>query len=147
MDETADRELVTTRLIEASRERIFRAFREPAHLSQWWGPKGFRNTVHEFDFRSNGLWRVTMHGPDGVDYQNEYVFLEVEEGEKIVISHPDPGHSFQLHISLAASGAKTRLTWCMRFDSAEHCQEVKALVTEANEEVLDRLEAEVARIV
>lgn len=147
MDETADRELVATRLIDARRELVFRAFREPEHLAQWWGPKDFRNTFREFDFRPGGTWRVTMHGPDGTDYKNEYVLLEVVEPERIVISHPDPEHSFQLIIILAEEGAKTRFTWRMRFESAEHCNQVKAFVVEANEQNLDRLEAELARMV
>jgi uncharacterized protein YndB with AHSA1/START domain len=34
-----------------------------------------------------------MHGPEGTDYKNEYVLLEVTEPERIVISHPDPEHN------------------------------------------------------
>ncbi len=52
-----------------------------------WGPSGFRNTVHEFDFRPGGRWRVRMHGPDGADYENDYFFVEVSDLERIVISH------------------------------------------------------------
>lgn len=37
----SDREIVTTRLIDAPRERIFEAFSDPDHLTRWWGPKGF----------------------------------------------------------------------------------------------------------
>ena len=44
---------------------------------QWWGPNGFTNTFHEFDLRPGGAWRFIMHGPDGTDYPNESVFVEV----------------------------------------------------------------------
>ena len=87
-----------------------------------------------------------MHGPDGVDFKNEYVLLEVVEPKRIVVSHPDPEHNFQLTITLAEEGKKTRLTWCMRFESAEHCSQVKPLVVEANEQNLDRLEAELEKL-
>ena len=141
---SGERELAATRLLNARRQLVFRAMSEPVHLAQWWGPKGFRNTIHEFDFRPGGHWHLTMHGPDGTDYENEYVVLEVAEPERIVISHPDPKHNFQLAITLAEEGEETRLTWQMRFESAEHCHEVKAFVTEANEQNLDRLAAELA---
>lgn len=93
------------------------------------------------------IWRLTMHGPDGTDYENAYVLLEVTEPEWIVISHPDPEHNFQLTIILAEEGENTRLTWRMRFESAEHRKEVKPFVAAANEQNLDRLEAEVAWMV
>ena len=139
----AERELVSTRVLNASRELVFRAMSEAEHLKQWWGPTGFRSTVHKFDFRPGGLWHLTMHGPDGTDYKNEYVLLEVVEPERIVISHPDPAHSFQLTITLAEVGeTNSRLTWRMRFETAKHCNEVKPFVIDANEQNLDRLEAE-----
>lgn len=146
MDEWAERELMATRLIAVLRELVFRAFREPEHLAQCWGPKGFRNTVHEFDFRPGGHLRLTLHGPDGTDYENEYVVLEAAEPERIVISHPDPEHKFRLTIILAEEGENTRLTWRMRFESVEHCNQVKPFVAKANEQNLDRLELELAKM-
>ena len=100
----------------------------------------------------------TLHGPDGADYENEYVVEEFVEPERIVISHPDPAHYFQLFITLAAEGEqtdvggqlsevttkakeKTRLSWRQRFDTREHFARVKSFVAEANEQNLDRLEA------
>src|SRR5947207_1650819 len=64
-DGASDRELVTTRVLDAPRERVFTAFSEAQHLMQWWGPDGFTNTFHEFDLRAGGPWRYTMHGPNG----------------------------------------------------------------------------------
>ncbi len=97
------------------------------------GPNGFRNTVHEFEFRPGGRWWFTIHGPDGADYENDYVFVKVSDPERIVISLPDPKHSFGLTVVLAEEGEGTRLTWRMSFDSAEHCQQLKPFVTETNE--------------
>jgi uncharacterized protein YndB with AHSA1/START domain len=42
----SDREVVTTRVIDAPRELVFKAWTDPEHLAQWWGPKGFTNTRH-----------------------------------------------------------------------------------------------------
>lgn len=76
-ESASEREPVTSRVLEAPRERVFRAFSDPAHLERWWGPKGFTNTFHEFDLRPGGNWRFVMHGPDGADFPNESVFVEV----------------------------------------------------------------------
>jgi uncharacterized protein YndB with AHSA1/START domain len=100
----ADRECVHARVLNASREHVVHAFREPEHFAQWWGPKGFRSTIHSFDFRQGGRLQLTLHGPDGADYENEYVVEEFVEPERIVISHPDPAHYFQLFVTLAEEG-------------------------------------------
>ena len=142
----ADRESVHARVLNASREHVLHAFREPEHFAQWWEPKGFRSTIHSFDFRPGGRLQLTLHGPDGADYENEYVVEEIVEPERIVISHPDPGHYFQLFITLAEEGGnKTRLSWRQRFDTREHFEQVKSVVAEANEQNLDRLAAELGR--
>ena len=53
----AEREIVSARVFDVPRERIFSAWTDPAHLAHWWGPKGFRNSFHEFDLRPGGNWR------------------------------------------------------------------------------------------
>ena len=142
-----ERQLVHTRVLNGSRERVFRAFAEPEHLARWWGPKDFRSTIHQFEFRPGGRWELTLHGPDGTDYRNEYFAVEITEPERIVISHPDPAHDFQLIVTLAEKGEeKTRVTWCQVFALRDHFEQVRSFLAEANEQVLDRLEAEVARI-
>jgi uncharacterized protein YndB with AHSA1/START domain len=73
----ADREIVSTRVFDAPRERVFRAFSDPSLLVRWWGPKDFTNMFHEFDLRPGGAWRFVMHGPDGTDYQTAKEFIEV----------------------------------------------------------------------
>ena len=138
-----DCELVHSRVVNASRQHVFRVFREPQHLAQWWGPNGFRSTIHQFEFREGGRWQLTLHGPDGTDYRNQYVVVEIVEPERIVISHPDPAHEFQLIVTLAVAGEnKTELRWRQVFSSRQHFEEVKTVVAEANEQVLDRLEAQ-----
>ena len=87
--------------------------------------------------------QLTLHGPDGAAYENEYLVEEFVEPERIVMSHPDPAHYFQLFLTLAEEGEhRTRLSWRQRFDTREHFERVKSIVTEANEQNLDRLAAE-----
>ena len=76
---TADCEIVTVRTVNAPRDLVFRAWADPNHLKNWWGPKGFTNTFHEFDFRPGGKWSFTMHGPDKGNYPNECEFIKIEK--------------------------------------------------------------------
>jgi uncharacterized protein YndB with AHSA1/START domain len=89
-------------------------------------------------------WRFVLHGPDGVDYKNESVFQEVVEPERIVFHHLRPMHRFQVAASFADEAGRTRLTWRMLFESVAECERVKSFVVEANEQNLDRLEAQLA---
>jgi uncharacterized protein YndB with AHSA1/START domain len=139
----AGREVVTSRLFDAPPERVFEAFRDPDRLARWWGPDGFTNTIHEFDPRPGGAWRLTMHGPDGTDYLNESVFVEVAP-ERIVFDHLEPVHKFRMTITLGEHGGKTNATWRMHFDSAEECARVRAFVADANEQNFNRLAEELA---
>jgi uncharacterized protein YndB with AHSA1/START domain len=141
----SDREIVTSRVLDAPRELVFRAWEEPERLSRWWGPKGFTNTFDEFDMRPGGHWRFVMHGPDGGHYRNESVFLEIVRPERIALRHESKPR-FELIATLAElGGGKTRITWRMVFESAAECERVKVYAVVANEQNLDRLEAELAR--
>ncbi len=142
---TADREIVTTRVLDAPRELVFKAWTDPDRLVQWWGPKGFTNTFHEFDMRPGGIWRFVMHGPNGVDYQNKSVFVEVVNPERIVFDHVS-GPRFQVVATFAEQAGKTKLTFRMRFESAAECDKVKAFAVEGNEQNFDRLEAQLAKM-
>ena len=83
----AGREITVTRVISASRETVFEMWTNPKHIAQWWGPRGFTNTIEEMDVRPGGVWRFVMHGPDGVDYPNKIVYREVVRPERLVYSH------------------------------------------------------------
>lgn len=144
-ESTADRAFVHSRLIDAPRERVFRAFSDPAHLARWWGPKGFSNTFQVFDFEPGGRWQFIMHGPDGRNYPNESVFLEVVEPQRIVLEHV-VGHHFKLTVTLTAQGTRTLVGWRQVFDTAAERERVADFVTEANEQNLDRLAAEVLNV-
>jgi uncharacterized protein YndB with AHSA1/START domain len=140
---TADREFVHSRLIDAPRQRVFRAFSDPKHLARWWGPNGFSSTFEVFEFKAGGTWRFVMHGPDGTDYPNESIFREIAPTERITLEHLSEGHHFFLTITFTAQGDKTLVGWRQLFDTAEHKQRIAKFVTEANEQNLDRLTAEV----
>lgn len=140
-----DNELVTARILNAPRELVFKAWTMPEHLAQWWGPKGFTNTFQEFDLRPGGTWQFIMHGPNGTDYQNKSVFVEIVKPERIVIQHVS-GPRFQVTATFEDVNGKTRLTFRQLFETAAEFDKVKSFAPEANEQNLDRLEALLAKI-
>ncbi|HJW09900.1 MAG TPA: SRPBCC family protein [Holophagaceae bacterium] len=132
-----------TRELQASPEAVFQAMADPARLARWWGPEGFRNTFHAFEFRPGGAWLFTMHGPDGTDYPNQSEFLEIVPSSKIRIRHINLPH-FELSITLEPTATGTRVSWVGVFENAEFAEKMRAFLESANEQNLDRLEKEVA---
>jgi uncharacterized protein YndB with AHSA1/START domain len=142
---SADREIVSTRLIDAPRDLIWRAWTEPDQLTHWWGPEGFTSTFQEFDPRPGGVWRFVLHGPDGKNYKNEIVYQELVKPERIVFEHVS-APKFQVTATFADDGGRTRITFRMLFETAAECDKVKPYAVAANEQNFDRLEAQLAKI-
>jgi uncharacterized protein YndB with AHSA1/START domain len=144
-DPEADRAFVHSRVIDVPRERVFRAFSDPACLARWWGPNGFSSTFETFDLRPGGAWRFVMHGPDGANYPNESVFVEVVAPERVVLEHLS-GHHFTMTFTFTDAGGQTLVGWRQVFDTAAERERIAAFVTPANEQNLDRLAAEVKNL-
>jgi uncharacterized protein YndB with AHSA1/START domain len=142
-DASAERTLFTVRVTAAAPQEVYAAFVAPERLARWWGPKGFRNTFEVCEPRPGGAWRFVMHGPNGGDYPNQSVFEELVPGTLVVIRHVS-GPRFTLTVTLAPEGAGTRLTWRQSFESSAEFEAVRGYAAPANEENLDRLEAEIA---
>ena len=132
-------EVVTTRVFPAAAEAVFDAFADPARLALWWGPEGFTNEIHRFDLRAGGTWRVTMRSADGAAFDNESEFVEVDRPRRVVFRHLEPIHRFVMTMDFARLGARTLLTWTMRFESEAEVARLRAFLTTANEQNLDRL--------
>lgn len=142
----ASREIVSSRVIQAPQQKVFEAFRNPELLAYWWGPEGFTNTFETFDFRPGGVWKFVMHGPNGADYPNENIFVDILESERVVFDHILPP-KFRMTISFEKSDQanKTCFGFRMLFESAEMCEQVKEMCGPANEQNFDRLEAVLSR--
>ena len=144
---STDREIAATRVINAPRELVFRMWTDPEQVAQWWGPNGFTNTIYEMAVRPGGVWRFVMHGPDGVDYQNTIVFIEIVEPEWLAYSDVS-GPQFQVTVTFADQGDKTRVSVQTLFESTtprdKMAMEFGAI--EGLSQTLDRLEAHVAKI-
>lgn len=139
---TADREIVITRVFDAPRELVFDAWIDPKHVASWWGPTGFTTTIHHMDVRPGGEWRFIMHGPDGVDYPNKISYLEIARPERLVYDHGDEGDPayFRVTVTFEKLGNKTSLTMRSLFRSAAERDEVvtKYHAIEGGNQTLDR---------
>jgi uncharacterized protein YndB with AHSA1/START domain len=147
-----DRSLVFHRRFRAPRELVFRAWTDSGHIARWWGPDGFTTTTREMDVRPGGVWRFTMHGPDGTDYPNRIVYLEVAPPERLVYKHdPDKDDepvSFTVTVTFEQQGPDTALTMSMEFPSRAALLEVceKYGAEEGAVQTLGRLTAYVEQL-
>lgn len=80
----SSRELQITRIIAAPPERLFKAWTE--QLPQWFGPHGMTTPVCEMDLRPGGLFHTVMRDPEGKEYDNAGVFLEVVPNARLVFT-------------------------------------------------------------
>ena len=120
----SEREILLTRVVEAPRELVWRIWTEPEHVPLWWGPTGFTTTTQEMEVRAGGRWRFTMHGPDGRDYPNLVVYLEVDPPGRLVYEHVgEEGIEptcFKTIVTLEELGpARTRVSLQSIFPSAQ----------------------------
>jgi uncharacterized protein YndB with AHSA1/START domain len=110
------RELVLTRVFDAPREAVFKAWTEVERLKRWWGPKGFTNPVCEADVRPGGAMRIHMRGPDGTIYPMTGVYHEIVEPERLTFTASaldakgNPLFEQMTTVTFEEYGGKTKLT-------------------------------------
>ncbi len=82
-NEASNRTLSLKRTFDAPVSIVWRAWTEPDHIAQWWGPKGMVVKVVEHDFKVGGKWKYTMDMPNGMEFITEGIYSEIEEFKKI----------------------------------------------------------------
>jgi uncharacterized protein YndB with AHSA1/START domain len=82
----ADHEVIITRIFDAPRELVWKAWTDPKHLVKWWGPKGFTNPVCKWDPRPGAAIYVVMRAPNGTDYPMGGIFREVIKPERLIFT-------------------------------------------------------------
>ncbi len=167
---SAGRDFMITRIIDAPRALVFRAWTEPRHLARWWGPRGFTNPVCELDVRPGGAYRIVMRAPppEAVEYPLKGVYREVVEPERLVMTmdcseHPAAWHDLvksnrqkgednpagemltTVTFEEEGGGGKTRVTVRTRFESgAVRDAMLKMGMTEGWSQSLERLGSHLA---
>ena len=112
----AEREITITRVFDAPRAMVFKAWTDPKQIAQWWGPKGFTNPICEFDARVGGAIRVHMRAPDGNVYPMGGEVREIVPPERLVFTNnaldADGNPIIQgfTTVTFAEEGGKTKMT-------------------------------------
>ncbi len=111
-----ERVLVVTRLLDAPRALVFKAWTQPEHLARWWGPQGFSLPSCELDPRPGGTYRFVMRSPEGSEHRVAGTYREVVEPERLVFTwswldeDDRPKHETLVTVTFAEEGAQTRMT-------------------------------------
>lgn len=123
--ETAGPEFVISRVFDAPRELVWKAFTESQHLVHWWGPKGFKVVSCEVDLRPGGVFLYGLESPDGLRMWGKFTYLEIVPPERIVhtVSFSDQNRGVTRHpmtptwpleilavVTLTERGSKTEVT-------------------------------------
>lgn len=144
-------ELSITRLIDAPREAVWRAWTD--HLAEWWCPKPWTVEIIEQDMRAGGRSAMVMRGPNGEEMPQEGVFLEVVPGEKVVFTDAfahgwlPRGPFMVATMTFADEDGKTRYTASARHWTAEAYQQHEAMgFTNGWGKVAEQLEEVATRI-
>ena len=116
-DSISDRELVLTRIIDAPRAKLYRAWTDPELLKQWFAPRPYTTPFAELDVRPGGANLVVMRSPEGNDMPNRGVYLEVVENERLVFTdaytkawEPSPKPFMTVILTFEDIDGKTRYT-------------------------------------
>ncbi|WP_442484865.1 SRPBCC family protein [Aeoliella sp. SH292] len=127
-------ELRLVRVYDAPVQMVWDAWTDPEQVGQWWGPRGFTITTHDKDFRTGGFWRYTMHGPDGTDYPNHTVYLEIDEHRKLVYDHggyDDRPPLFRVTVLFSEADGRTTMDMTMALATPEAAKEIAKFIKQA----------------
>ncbi len=83
---TKEREIVITRIFDAPRKKVWKAWTDPERVKRWWGPKGFTSPEIKIDLRPGGTYQYCMRSPKGQDLWSGGIFQEVVSQERIVVT-------------------------------------------------------------
>ena len=118
--EPGKQEITITRVFDAPRELVFKAFTDPELVPRWFGPRGYSTTVDKMDARPGGLWRFVQRNEKGDEFAFRGVHHDVVAPERIVATFEFegvPGHVLLQTVNFEPLGQKTRLVEQLVFQS------------------------------
>jgi len=141
--EPGKQEIVMTRIFDAPRERLFKAYTNPDGIPQWWGPRYLTTTVDKMEVKQGGLWRFVQVDPDGNEHGFHGVYHDIVSPERIVQTFEyegAPGHVLLETVTFDEQDGKTKLTTQSVFQSVEARDGmVQSGMEEGAVELMDRL--------
>ncbi len=122
MEAIANRSLRISRVFDAPADLVWKVWTTPELIKDWWGPDGFTNSIDIMEVKVGGCWKFTMHGPDGTDYQNAFIYKTLIPYRKIVMDHiTEP--KFTLTAQFSEKDEKTSMEWQLVFEKAPDLDE------------------------
>ena len=118
----SDREIVSERVFDAPRDRVFAAYTEPELIPQWWGPRRTTTIVEEMDVRPGGTWRFLSRDSNGDEIRFSGIYREVTPPERIVQTFEwegMPGHVIVETATFEDLGGRTKVTGTSLFHTLE----------------------------
>jgi uncharacterized protein YndB with AHSA1/START domain len=141
--EQGRQEVIITRVFDAPRKLVFKAYTDRDLIPQWWGPKRFATTIDKLDVKPGGIWRFVQRDAAGDEYAFHGVYHEIISPERIVDTFEFegmPGHVSLETLTLEEIGGKTKVTGKSVFQSVEDRDEMlKEGMEEGVFETMDRL--------
>src|SRR5438552_801347 len=118
--EPGKQEIISTTILDAPRELVFKAYTDPKLFAQWWGPRRYENKIDRFDARSGGEWRVEQVGADAIRHGFRGVNHDVVAPERICQTFEYegfPGHVALQTATIEPLGNKTKLVAHLVFET------------------------------
>jgi len=137
--ETTEHDMIITRVVNAPRELVFEAWTDPKHLDKWWGPNGFTNETHEFEFKVGGKWKYTMRSEWG-DFSHTIIYEEITPPSRLRYIHEG---IFWSEVTFTEGDGKTIVRLRNVFPTAEALKEVveKYGALEGGKQTIERMDA------
>lgn len=86
INEELSKDIIITRVFDAPRELIWKAWTEPERVMRWWGPKDYTSPSAKIDLRVGGTFLSCMRSPEGKDYWGTGTYKEVVEPERLAMT-------------------------------------------------------------
>lgn len=116
----ADREIVSTKVLDAPRELVFAAFTEREHIEKWWLPSG--STTQEINVKPGGVWRYSQPGRDGALTPFKVKFVEIAKPTRLVYDYgadvENAGEPVRTNVTFEEEDGKTKVTLQLLFATA-----------------------------
>ncbi len=112
-------QIVQSKTYKAPKSLLLRMWSNPEHLSHWWGSIGFTTTTHEMDFKPDGIWRFTMHGPQGRDFPSIVRYRSISKDQIEYDQMGDGEHvDYRVKVSFVERDGETDMNYEINFPSA-----------------------------
>ena len=150
----SDREFEFTRVFDAPRELVWKAYTEPEHLKKWWGPTDFTTPHTTVDLRPGGVWHYCMRGPDGTESWGRAEYQEITPPERLVYEDAFSDKDGNVYppkmlitVTFADEAGKTRVSGRTLFASKEERDKVIEMgMVEGMTQTLDKLDELLAQL-